>query len=262
MQRIREFWNAFRNFAIVLSFILNFVLIIVLLFVVLLIFQIKNGIAEPLIDGLHSNFVGLNEANIRTNIDVVDTIPINFDLTVEETTVVTLQEDAILNDLPAFFSITGGGGTISGTVDITLPAGTPLTIDLSLLVPVQQDIPIDLDVPVDIALKDTLLSQPFDNLRELFEPFVRSLDNLPADWDEVRPFAIDALEGEVNLVRETNGSRNPWPGFEYTPTPFGTISDNSSATTTDTVPSGTPMPTATTDPLITPTATITPFGAQ
>lgn len=284
MQRVREFWIAFRNFAIIFSFIMNFVLALVLIFVVYLIFNIKNGIAEPLIDGLHSNFVGLNEARIQTNIpvddtipinftlpvedtipidftlSVQDTIPINFDLVVQDTTVVTLSQAAVIDDVPAVFTITGGGGTITGSVDITLPAGTPLTIDLSLLVPVsqdipininvpvrqdipvnldvdvQQDIPININVPVDIALNETQLSEPFTNLRNLFEPYVRALDNLPGGWNEIWPFVGRVRRGEVDLLRETDGSRNAWPGFSVTPA--GPVAPSPEATedTTDTAP--------------------------
>lgn len=210
MQRMREFWNAFRNFAIFFSFIVNFILVLVLLFVVMLIFDIKN-IAEPLIDGLHANFVGLNEAHIVTTINVEDTIPIDFDLTVADTTVVTLTEDVSITGVPAYFVIAGGGGDITGTVDIVLPAGTPLSIDLSLLVPVQQTIPISLPVDVNIALSETELAEPFTNLRNLFEPFVKALDNLPGEWGEVRSFTFDAIDGDVDLTRSTDCSENPWP---------------------------------------------------
>ena len=50
--------------------------IVVLLVLVVLIFQIKNGIAEPLIDGLHSSFVGLDKATIDRMITVRDQIPV------------------------------------------------------------------------------------------------------------------------------------------------------------------------------------------
>ena len=66
MQRLREIGNAFRNFAIFLSFIVNIVLLVIVVVLVIGIFEIKNGVAEPLIDGLHENFVGLNEARIVT----------------------------------------------------------------------------------------------------------------------------------------------------------------------------------------------------
>lgn len=209
MQVIRNYTTAFRNFMIIFSFIMNFVLLVIVIFLIYLIFQIKNGIAEPLIDGLHSNFVGLNESQIQTNVVVNDEIPINFDLTVSDVTTVTLAEPVFIGNMPAQFNITGGGGSITGTVDITLPRGTPLTIDLTLLVPVEQQIPVVLNVPVDIALKETQLSIPFTNLRDLLEPYVRALDNLPSDWGDIPSFAGEVIEGDVDLLRSTNDSRNP-----------------------------------------------------
>lgn len=275
MQRTREFWIAFRNIAVIFSFIMNFILVIILLFVVYLIFQIKNGIAEPLIDGLHSNFVGLNEAEIETTVIVNDEIPINFELTVQDTVVVTLAEPAVIDNVPAQFDIIGGGGSITGTVDITLPAGTPLTIDLTLLVPVEQQIPVVLNVPVDIALEETQLSVPFTNLRQLFEPYVKILDNLPSQWDEVPEFAFDTLNGETDLLRESEGSQDPWPDDGFDPQPDVVERDTPSSDTSntgnnidnpgiDSFPAG--MPTATVTPYVlptqVPTITTTPGNPQ
>lgn len=277
MQRMREFWNAFRNFAIFFSFIMNFVVMLVLLFVVMLIFDIKNGIAEPLIDGLHANFVGLNNANIRTTVNVDDEIPIDFDLTVADTTVVTLTQDVAINGVPAYFVIAGGGGDITGTVDIVLPAGTPLTIDLSLLVPVQQTIPISLPVEVDIALSDTELAVPFTNLRNLFEPYVKALDNLPSGWGEVRSFTFDAIDGEVDLTASTDCSENPWPigtcdnnrevevDNDTDTTNDGQTSNGGSSNGTNQTPPPTTAPNTTPDntaPSSNATPTITPFPAS
>src|ERR1041385_5271746 len=85
MVALKRWWNGFKTFAIIFSFITNFVLILVLLFVVLLIFQIKNGIAEPLVTGLHGSFVGLDEARILTTISVDDTIQVNDSINVKDT---------------------------------------------------------------------------------------------------------------------------------------------------------------------------------
>ncbi len=258
MQRTREFWIAFRNFAVIFSFIMNFALVIILLFVVYLIFHIKNGIAEPLVDGLHSNFVGLNDAQIETTVIVNDEIPIDFELTVEDTVVVVLAEPAVIDNVPARFDIIGGGGSITGTVDITLPAGTPLTINLTLLVPVSQQIPVVLNVPVDIALNETQLSIPFTNLRQLFEPYVKMLDNLPSDWDQVPEFTFDTLNGETDLLRETDGSRNPWPADGFEPSPdvveSGSPSGSPDVNTTNINPEADGFPSTM------PTPTVTPFS--
>jgi hypothetical protein len=275
MQRTREFWNAFRNFAILFSFIMNFVLLVILLFVVLLIFQIKNGIAEPLLQGLHSNFVGLNEAKIETEVQVNDTIPIDFDLPVSDSTDVYLTEEVVIENVPAFFAIEGGGGTIRGTVDIRLPAETRLPIRLSLLVPVEQTIPVTLNVPVNIPLSETQLTEPFTNLRDLLEPYVRIVDNLPDNWSDVPGFAGDAMSGDVNLLGSTDYTRRPWKGFglqgqpgEQAATPSAEPSGQETppATETPVAPiDGSISPTATwtpTPPDFNPTPTFTPFGFQ
>lgn len=257
MQRTRELWNAFRNIAIMFSCLFNFVFMLILLFVVLLIFDIKVGILEPLIDGLHASFVGLDEAVIETQIPVEDTIPIEFDLPLQQEVDVILTEDVRLPSVPAVFSIEGGAGTIRGTVDIRLPANTTLPIRLDMMVPVKQDIDISLLVDVNIPLEDTQLSAPFNELQDLLNPYVRILDNLPDEWGEVRSFTLDALNGDINLLDETNDSRNPWPNF---PGPLGEATPQ-------------PMPDATATPVpadggaapddeeITPapTPTITPF---
>lgn len=301
MQRLRELWIAFRNFAILFSFIMNFIVLLVLIFVVLLIFQIKNGIADPLLQGLHSNFVGLDEARIQTEIQVndeipinftlpvSDQIPINFTLPVSDNTDVYLTEDVVIDNVPAYFAIEGGAGNISGTVDIRLPAETRLPIRLSLSVPVeqtvpininvpvQQTIPVSLTVPVDIPLNETQLHEPFNNLRNLFEPYVRALGNLPSDWGDVPAFVGDVMSGNVNLMAPTDYTRNPWKGFEgelpaepsasESPAPDGTPVEGTPTAPEGTTPiapvdGGTPV-TETPPPPVQQqmTPTFTPFGA-
>lgn len=272
---IRRFGRAFYNFAVFFSFIMNFVLVLVLIVVVQQIFMIKNGIAEPLIDGLHGSFVGLNDAVIVTEIPVNDSIPIDFTLTVEDNTVVTLTEDVVINNVPAVFYISGGGGTITGAVNITLPEGAQLPVSLKLLVPVQQTIPIAINVPVNIPLQNTELSPAFQELRLLFEPFVRALDNLPGNWNDVPSFFFDSLNGKVHLQQETDASRNPWPlrnsRLPQTLSPSVPDVDTNTSNPIETAtpesnqseqPSSTPeplAPSATPNPNFTPTLTVTPY---
>jgi hypothetical protein len=113
----------------------------------------------------------------------------------------------------ATFTLPGGGGVINGRVDIVLPRGLVLPVQLDMIVPVNTQIPINLPVDVSIPLKETDLHQPFVNLRNLLEPYVRILDNLPGKWDDVPDFLVDAIQGEgKNLVSPTEDSINPWPG--------------------------------------------------
>lgn len=213
MQQFRVWWNSFKTVAIWISFITNIVMLIVLILLMMQLFQIKNGILEPLVDGLHRNFVGLDEAVIIRTIEVNDDIPVIFDLPVNQRTDVVLTQDVPLA-ANATFTLPGGGGLINGRVDIVLPQNLVLPVELSMNVPVNTQIPVDLPVDVEIPLNETQLHDPFVNLRELLEPYVRILDNLPDRWSQVPDFTTDALRGDgVNLVAPTADSADPWPGF-------------------------------------------------
>src|SRR5689334_1802270 len=132
MVTIKAWWNSFKGVAILFSFIMNLVMLIVLLMVVLLIFQIKNGIAQPLINGLHSSFVGLDEARIVTTINVADTIHVDdtiqvkLNIPLQQETNVTLTQAVPLR-VPATFTLRDGT-TLSGTVSISLPSGLQLPV--------------------------------------------------------------------------------------------------------------------------------------
>jgi hypothetical protein len=238
MIALKRFWRGFRNFAILFSFIVNFVLIIVLLVVLTLLFQIKTGIAEPLVNGLYASFTGLNEARILTNINVKDTIvvrdtiPVKLNIPLQQNTVVTLTEPVNLN-ANANFTLPGGGGSIRGSVAITLPAGLNLPVALNLNVPVDSPlpvelkVPIDLNVPVDIPLKDTQLNDVAVSLRNVVLPFVNLLNNLPDDWLEVWPLIGQILAGRgPNLLAPSDFAKDPGFKFETglglpTPAPSG-----------------------------------------
>jgi hypothetical protein len=212
MRHIRVYWNAFKTVALMISFTVNMVLLIVLMILLMQIFQIKNGILEPLIDGLHRNFVGMDDAVIRSTIEVEDQIPVQFDLPLNQATNVVLTADVPIA-ASASFTLPGGGGVINGRVDIVLPQGLVLPVQLNMIVPVDTQIPINLPVEVAIPLNETDLHAPFVNLRELLEAYVRVLDNLPGSWGEVPDYLIDAVQGEAGyLLEPTEDSEHPWPG--------------------------------------------------
>lgn len=212
MVRIKAFWNAFKNFAILLSFIMNFVLIVILLVVIQQIFAIKGGILEPLVTGLHSSFVGLGEARIITNIKVEDTIPVKLNIPLDTNTVVSLTQDVPLR-VPAGFTLSDGT-TLRGTVALTLPSGLELPVALKLNVPVDQPLPITLNVPVDIALSKTQLNDVANRLRGLFDPLVRLIGNLPNDWNEAAVWIGQILSGNAPDIWAPNQyTTDPWPGF-------------------------------------------------
>lgn len=216
MQRFRSGWEAFKTFAILFSFIINLVLVIALVVTVSLIFQIKNGIAEPLVDGLHGSFVGLDKATIDRVIPVRETIPVQFNLPLQQNTTVVLTGPVPLA-ANAQFNLPGGGGTINGTVSLQLPQGMALPVSLNLDVPVDTMLPVSLDVRALIPIEETQLHDPLENLRRLLNPFVRGLDNLPGNAQEGWAFLGQVLAGNgPDLLQPTEGSMYPWPGYSLT----------------------------------------------
>jgi hypothetical protein len=202
---------------VIFSFIVNLVLIIVLLALGVLIFEIKNEVAQPLVAGLHSSFVGLDQATIDTTIPVRDEIQVNLTIPLKTDTVVTLNEPVPLTvnaliDLPG---INAYG--VQAVVNLQLPAGLALPVALDLEVEVDQPMPIALDVRAVIPLQDTQLHDVADSLRLLFEPLARALYALPSDFGEAGDLVGDMLKGDFpDLLAENDYSRNPWPGYSLT----------------------------------------------
>jgi hypothetical protein len=206
MERLKRFWNAFRNIAIIFSFVVNFVLVVALLVVsvpgVEAAFALKTGMVEPLLNDLDAAFLGLSESTIDTRVDIDDSIPIKFDLPLDESldidfplpidqdTVVVLTERVPLN-LDATFNLPAGGGVINGSVQLALPSGTRLpirlnmvvpvtsTIPVRLTVPVSQTIPVRMNVPVHIELGEAGLDPAVQDLRAVFEPVRVQVEKLP-----------------------------------------------------------------------------------
>jgi hypothetical protein len=204
-------WNAFRNIAIAISFIINFVLIVTLLIVVTLLFGIKGGILQPLVNGLYGSFVGLDQSTILTTIHVSDTVPVKLNIPLQTNTTVILTSDVPIR-ANASFNLPGGGGTINGMVNIVLPTGLKLPVSLDLLVPVNDKLPVVLNVPVNIRVQDTQLHDAISQLQSVLRPYVRLLGNLPDDWSGVPGFIGSMLNGN-NLLKPNQFSDNAWPGF-------------------------------------------------
>ncbi len=216
MRGLRRFGRYFKNFMIVFSFIVNLVLVFVIIALVLLVFDLKNNVVTPLVAGLHSSFVGLDDATIDWTIPVRDTIPVEFDLPLRQQTIVRLTE-AVPLSVGATINLPGVGQLNNAQVYLSLPAGLELPVQLDLTVPVDQQIPIALDVRAVIPLSETQLHDPVDNLRLVFEPIVRALYNLPDSFSEAGQLVADVLSGRpVDLLAESDYSRRPWPGFSRT----------------------------------------------
>lgn len=178
----------------VISLVVNLILIVVLIIVGRLLFDIKALVNEGLLGGLYQNFVLMDQAHIQTTIIVEDTIlvedtiPVVFDLPLSTDTTVVLTEDTPIPN--TMVRINTGVISLNAPAEVTLPRGTPLNINLDLVVPVSQtipvvlNVPVKLKVPVDIPLEQTQLHQPFVGLQDVVGPYHTLLNGLPNAWEE------------------------------------------------------------------------------
>jgi hypothetical protein len=216
MRTLKTVGNLIKGFMILFSFIVNLVLIIVVVVLALTIFDLKNNIVTPLVSGLHSSFVGLDEATIDWTIPVRDSIPVVLNIPLQTDTVVTLTEPVPLA-VTATITLPGVGVLNNATVNLTLPEGLPLPVHLALNVPVDQQLDVEMDVRAVIPINGTQLHDPISNLRLTFEPIARALYNLPNNFEEAGQMVSDVLSGSPpDLLAENEYSQNPWGGFSRT----------------------------------------------
>jgi hypothetical protein len=172
-----QFLPAFWTIASILSLTINVILIIILLLAWQMLGQIQGlqtygtSRATGLLEGLYTNFVKMDQANITTDILVKDEIPVEFTLDVSGPTTVTTTQPVTIRG--ATVDVSTGGLTIrDANATIILPAGVVLPINISnLVVPVDKDVPVELNVPVDIPLDQTELHEPFVGLQKVVEPW-------------------------------------------------------------------------------------------
>lgn len=213
---LRALGRALWRFMVIFSFIVNIVLVVVLVVAVALIFEIKNEIAEPLVEGLHSSFVGLDQATIDWTIPVRDQIQVELDIPLETDTVVILQEPVPLN-VTALIDLPGiNAYNVNASVNLELPVGLELPVALDLDVAVDEPLDIALDVRAVIPLAETQLHDVAQNLRLQLEPIAIALNNLPNDFGGAIDLTGDVLRGEADLLAPNDYSENPWPGFSTT----------------------------------------------
>lgn len=165
----RAFWMV----ASVSSMFMNVVLIIALGIAFQNIQNIRNSntiIVKGLLGGLYNNFQKMDSAHITSNIPVETTIPVKFDLQLNQQTNVILSQDVTINN--ALVTVNTGGLNITRALTtIVLPQGTNLPVVLNLTVPVDTTVPVILNVPVDIPLAQTQLHDPFVGLQKVLEPY-------------------------------------------------------------------------------------------
>ena len=169
-----NFGPPFWTIASVISMTVNVILVIVLL---ALLPNMKRldvgymlGLGNDLLGGLYKNFEKMDRAHITTTIPVETTIPVKFDLQLNQQTNVVLSQDVTIDNAVVTVK-TGGLNITNALTTIVLPQGTTLPIVLNLTVPVDTTVPVKLTVNVDIPLAQTQLHEPFSGLQEVVKPF-------------------------------------------------------------------------------------------
>ncbi|MEO8357062.1 MAG: hypothetical protein ABI621_14205 [Chloroflexota bacterium] len=171
-RRRLQLFPAFWTIASLMSITVNIVLIAILLIVLNMLTGIQltaNDQFSGLLGGLYHNFVKMDQATISRTIPVDANIPLNIVVPVQATTRITLAETVTIPN--AHVRISTGALNIDADAVVTLPANTPLVVNLDFPLNVQNSIPIHLDVPVNIPLNETQLHEPFVGLRQVVEPW-------------------------------------------------------------------------------------------
>ncbi|MBN1138569.1 MAG: hypothetical protein JXM73_18410 [Anaerolineae bacterium] len=184
MGHFESVWRAFEKFAILFSFAVTFVLVLVLLLLGIGLWQVapslpglRDGTLCPLLARVDSLVNDFDTAVINKTIYISQTIPVEFDLPLNQNTAVKLTQSVPLNR-SATFVLPGGGGRINGTVSLALPDGMDLPVKLNLTVPVRQNLPISMEVPVSIPLKETDLGSVTGELKDILTPYTKLLSDL------------------------------------------------------------------------------------
>jgi hypothetical protein len=164
--------------ASIITLTINIIVTIILIILLISVYRLKldmekvTNAGTALMDlpgGLYENFEKMERASIQTNVVVNTTIPVKFDLRLDQQTNVILSQDVTITN--ARVTVNTGGLNISqANTTIILPQGTILPVNLSLTVPVDQQVPVTLNVPVDIPLRDTQLNDPFVGLQNVIKP--------------------------------------------------------------------------------------------
>ena len=164
------FWTIASIFSMTVNVILLIVLGAVLVNAKNLNITKATELGVGLVGGLYTNFEMMDRAHIITNIPVETTIPVKFDLQLNQQTNVILSQDVLIENARVTVN-TGGLNITNALTTIVLPKGTNLPVVLNLTVPVDTTVPVILNVPVDIPLEKTELHDPFVGLRDLVQPY-------------------------------------------------------------------------------------------
>jgi hypothetical protein len=184
MERLGTLWTAFEKIAIVFSFVVCFALVMVLLLLGMGVLTIapalpslRTDTACPLIADINGLVTDLDNAVITRTISISRSIPVVFNLPLNQNTNVVLTGPVTLQR-PTSFTLPAGGGRINGSVTMTLPKGQQLPVHLAMTVPVSQSLPVQMDVPVRIPLNETDLGPVVAKLKALLFPWTTKLGDM------------------------------------------------------------------------------------
>jgi hypothetical protein len=176
-------WSGFWSLGAALSLILNVILLIIVIILGWRFFTWKKAITDNFVGGLYYNFILMDQATIQADVEVEDTIPVQFNLPLKKETNVRLTEATQINGARVTVR-TGGLNIANAPADIILPEGTILPVELDMVVPVDTTIPVTISVPVNIPMSETELHDPFVGLQNVVSPIYWWLYNLPNSWWE------------------------------------------------------------------------------
>jgi hypothetical protein len=163
---------AFWTIASIMSITVNIVMIAVVLILLRMLGGLQmtaNDQMSGLLGGLYDNFVKMDQATITRVVPVDANIALNIPVPVQATTQITIAQAVTIPN--AHVRINTGALNIDADAVVTLPANTPLTVNLDFPLTVQNTIPVHLDVPVNIPLNETQLHEPFVGLQNVVKPW-------------------------------------------------------------------------------------------
>ena len=180
--QLPRLWKAM----IITSFVVNMILMAVLIGAGYFYWRWKTEIANTTVgvQGFaHDNVAELRDvvqqlqaAHIKTTIPLNQPLPLKglgVVVPLHQTPTVRLVEDVKLDLNGADINLGAGNQLHAQNISIVLPAGTPLTIQLDMQIPLDDvTIPIKLDVPVDIAMANTELAPQFRRLGNVVDRLV------------------------------------------------------------------------------------------
>jgi hypothetical protein len=209
------------------SFLINAILLIIVGVLAGIVLTQRNQITGLV--GTTQGFAGTNIAELEDVVDklqeatIVYTVPldtrlpIEIDVPINQSTVVTLTEPIPL-DVPASIIFPGVGNLAASNVRITLPANLRLPIALNFSVPLRTSVPVVLDVPVKIPLAETELGPQFQRLGAIVDRLVSPFDPLllrpdsPPDSSRNLPTSTPQMPPPTEPTSDPNAPPTVTPG--------------------------------------------------